>query len=101
VLDELEALKTKGVQEKIDYAVVKPINWLKYNLGLGFNPSIAEELLKPIHNKFKRRRVFVYNIDDIWSADLKDMQIVSKQNKGFKSLLTVIDCSPKMLTQCH
>ena len=30
-------------------------------------------------------------IDDIWSADLVDMQIFSKYNKNFKFLLTVID----------
>ena len=40
------------------------------------------------HN-FKRRTVFLYNVDDIWSADLKDIQSVSKQNNGFKYLLTV------------
>jgi len=90
MLDELKALKTKSVREKIDYAVVKPIIWLKHKLGLGFDPSLAEELLKPIRHKFKRRRVFVYDIDDMWSADLKDMQSVSKQNKGFKYLLTMI-----------
>ena len=95
MLDELKVLKTKGVREKIDYAVVKPIIWLKHKLGLGFDPSLAEELLKTIRHKFKRRRVFVYNIDDIWSADLKDMQSVSKQNKGFKYLLTVIDLFSK------
>jgi len=53
-LDELKALKTKGVREKIDYAVVKPIIWLKHKLGLGFDSSSAEELLKPIRHKFKR-----------------------------------------------
>jgi len=95
MLDELKVLKTKGVREKLDYADVKPIIWLKHKLGLGFDPSSADELLKPIRHKFKRRRVFVYNIDDIWSADLKDMPSVSKQNKGFKYLLTVIDLFSK------
>jgi len=91
MLDELKALKTKGISEKIDYAIVKPVIWLKHKLGLGFDPSLPEELLKPIRHKFKRRMVFVYNIDNIWSADLQDMQSVSKQNKSFKYLLIVID----------
>ena len=37
----------------------------------------------------------VFNIDDIWSADLKDMQSISKQNKGFKYILTIIDIFSK------
>jgi hypothetical protein len=92
MLNDLNNVKTRGIREKIDYAVVKPIIWLKHKLGLGLE---AEELLKPIRHNFKRRRVFVYNIDDIWSADLKDMQSVSKQNNGFKYLLTVIDLFSK------
>ena len=33
-------------------------------------------------------------MDDIWSADLVDMQWSSRENKGFKYLLNVIDaCS--------
>jgi len=95
LLDELKALKTKEVRDKLGYAVVMPIIWLKHKLGLCFDPSLADELLKPIRHKFKRRRVFVYNIDNIWSADLKDMQSVPKQNKGFKYLLTVIDLFSK------
>ena len=92
MLDDLKAVKTKGLREKIDYALVKPVIWLKHKLGLGLE---AEELLKPIRHKFKRRRVFVYNIDNIWSADLKDMSSFSKQNKGCKFLLTVIDLFSK------
>jgi hypothetical protein len=78
MLNDLNSVKTRGIREKIDYAIVKPIIWLKHKLGLGFELSEAAELLKPIRHKFKRRRVFVYNVDDIWSADLKDMQSVSK-----------------------
>ena len=40
---------------------------------------------------FPRRSVIVHDIDNIWSADLVDMQIFSKYNKNFKFLLTVID----------
>ena len=95
MLDELNSIKTKGIREKIDYAIVKPIIWMKHKLGLGIDPAEAQELLKPIRTKFKRRRVFVFNIDDIWSADLKDMQSFSKQNNGVKYLLTVIDLFSK------
>jgi len=33
MLDELKALKSKGIREKLDYAVVKPIIWLKHKLA--------------------------------------------------------------------
>lgn len=96
MLHELDKVKTKGFREKVDYAIVKPIIWLKYKLGLGI-PSIdlATELHKPIRTKFKRRRVFVFNIDDIWSSDLMDKQNLSKHNKGYKYILTIIDVFSK------
>ena len=52
--------------------------------------QLAEELHKPIKRKFKTRKVIVNHIDEIWSADLVFMDKLSKWNKGFKYLLTVI-----------
>lgn len=53
MLDELDDVKTKGFREKVDYAIVKPIIWLKYKLGLGLPTSdLALELHKPIRTKF-------------------------------------------------
>ena len=37
----------------------------------------------------------MFNIDDIWSADLKDMQSLAKENDGYKYLLNVIDLFSK------
>lgn len=94
MLNELDNMKTKNLREKIDYAIVKPVIWTKYRLGLGMEESI--ELHKPIRHKFKRRRVMVYNIDDIWSADLTNsFQSLSKENKGYKYMLNVIDLFSK------
>ena len=36
-----------------------------------------------------------FNIDDIWSADLKDMQSLAKENDGYKYLLNDIDLFSK------
>ena len=37
---------------------------------------------------------YTHLIDNIWSADLADMQLISKFNEGFRFLLCVIDiCS--------
>jgi len=56
---------------------------------------LAVELHKPIRRKFKTRRVIVNGINDIWSADLVFMDKLSKWNKGFKYILTVIDVFSK------
>jgi transposase InsO family protein len=52
-------------------------------------------LHKLIIRKFKRRKVVVHEIDEIWSADLVDMRHFAKHNKGFNYLLTVIDIFSK------
>ena len=57
--------------------------------------QLAEELHKPIIRKFKRRRVHSTFIDNIWGADLEDMQLISKFNNGFRFLLCVIDIYSK------
>ena len=61
------------------------------NIPLKFNEQLAEELHKPIIRKFKKRKVYSGFKDNIWGADLADMQLISKFNKGFRFLLCVID----------
>ena len=53
--------------------------------------QLAEGLHKPIIRKFKKRKVYSGFRDNIWGADLADMQLISKFNKGFRFLLCVID----------
>ena len=45
------------------------------------NEQLAEELHKPIIRKFKKRKVYSAFKDNIWAADLADMQLISKFNK--------------------
>ena len=59
------------------------------------NLQIAEELHKPIIRKFKKRKLYSGFKDNIWGADLADMQLISKFNKGFRFLLCVIDIFSK------
>ena len=59
------------------------------------NKQLAEELHKPIIRKFKKRKVHSPFIDNIWGADLADMQLIHKFNKGFRFLLCVIDVYSK------
>jgi hypothetical protein len=57
--------------------------------------ELADELHKPVVKTFKKRRVVVNGIDEIWAADLVDMQVFAKFNGGIKYLLTVIDVFSK------
>lgn len=45
--------------------------------------------------KFQRNYYNITNIDDLWEMDLIDMQKYSRNNKGFKYILAVIDCFSK------
>ena len=44
--------------------------------------ELAEELHKPIIRKFDKWKVYWSFIDNIWGADLADMHLISKFNKG-------------------
>ena len=55
------------------------------------NEQLANELHEPIMRKFEKRRVYSTFKDNIWGADLADMQLLSKYNKGIRFLLCVID----------
>jgi len=79
IRNERNEVKTNGLREKLDFLLVKPVIWIKHKLGLGIvdNIQLAKELHKPITRKFKRRKIFVSNINKIWSADLMDKSNLS------------------------
>ena len=51
---------------------------LQLNKFFKFTDDLADELYKPVTRKFQRRRVNVNGVDEIWAADLIDMQAFSK-----------------------
>ena len=57
--------------------------------------KLAKELRKPIIKKFKKRTVYSGFKDNIWGADLADMQLINKFNKGFRCLLCIINIFSK------
>jgi len=57
--------------------------------------QLAEELHKPAVKHFRKRKVIVRSIDDIWTGDLVDMQSFAEYNDGIRYLLTVIDVFSK------
>ena len=46
------------------------------------NKELAEELHKPTIRKFEKRIEHSLFIDNIWGADLADMQLIRKFNKN-------------------
>ena len=59
------------------------------------NKELAKELHKPIIRKFNKRKVLSPLIDNIWGADLANMKLISKFNKGCRFLLFAIDIYSK------
>ena len=68
---------------------------LWFNIPLEFNEQLADKLHKPIIKNFKKRTVYSGFKDNIWGANLADMQLISKFNKGFRFLSCVIDIFSK------
>ena len=59
------------------------------------NQQLANELQKPIIQKFKRRKVYSSLKGNICGVDLADMQLISKYNKRIRYLLCAIDLFSK------
>lgn len=59
--------------------------------------DLVKELHKPARRFYPRRRVIVKGIDELWQADLADFQQYSRENRGNKYILVVIDCFSKFL----
>ena len=62
-------------------------NTTNNNNDIKQNYELANEVHKPIIKKFKKRKVYSGFRDNIWGADLADMQLINKFNKGFRFLL--------------
>ena len=59
------------------------------------NQQLLDQLHKPVIRKFKRREVNSSFKDNIWGADLVDIKLIRKYNKGIRFLLCVIDIFSK------
>lgn len=57
--------------------------------------SIVNEIHRSVRKNFPRRHVLMKDIDDLWQADLIDMQKYSKENSQYKFILAVIDTFSK------
>ena len=87
--------KYDGYQRGLASMVYKFFDKKSKGAGIKENQQLENELHKPIIRKFKKRKVYSSNKDNIWGVDLADMQLISKYNKGIKYLLCVISLFSK------
>ena len=73
----------------------KSVSGSGVDIPLELNEQLAKELHKPIIRKLKKRKVYSGFKDNSCGADLANMQLISKFNKGFRFLLCVIDIFSK------
>ena len=71
------------------------IRWKIADTSFKNENILNKELYKPIFRKFNIRKVHSPFTDNIWSADLVGMQLISIFNKGFRFFLCVIDIYSK------
>ena len=74
---------------------IKKLLVIEIKMRIFQKKELAEELHKPIIRNFDKRKVQSLFIDNIWSADLADIQFISKFNKEFRVLLCLIDIYSK------
>ena len=90
----LKCFKPRTPWDIAAYSAIKG----KKTLGLGVdNPNkiLSEELHKSKRKNYTRRKIIVNHIDEIFAADLVEMQKFAKLNKGYRYLLTCIDIFSK------
>ena len=85
-------------QQQYGTFLVKNIIRSKRKLGLGVenhNKILSEELHKSKRKNYPRRKIIVNHINEIFAADLVEMQKFAKLNKGYRYLITCIDIFSK------
>ena len=85
-------------QQQYGTFLVKNIIRSKRKLGLGVedrNKILSEELHKSKRKNYPRRKIIVNHKDEIFAADLVEMQKFVKLNKGYRYLITCIDIFSK------
>ena len=87
--------KYDGYQRGLASMVFKFFDKKLTGSGIASSSILADERHKHIIRKFNKRKVYSQFKDNIWGADLADMQSLSRRNKGIKYLLCAIDLYSK------
>ena len=79
-----------GYQKVLSSMIYRCFN-KKTGSGIIANEQLAKELHELVNIRFKRRNVYARFKDNIWEADLSEMESLSYKNKNVKYLLCFID----------
>ncbi|GFV84482.1 chromo domain-containing protein [Trichonephila clavipes] len=102
VLEDVEKLKKLYYNPK-DPASFGGVKRLSYVSGLKTRVRkflSGEDLYTlhfPVRYKFQRRKTIAYGVNELWQSDLVDLQKISRFNRCYPYLLTVIDVMSRYL----
>ncbi|GBO35578.1 hypothetical protein AVEN_36163-1 [Araneus ventricosus] len=51
----------------------------------------------PVRYKFQRRKTIAYGLNELWQSDLVDLQKLSRFNRGYRYIITIIDVMSRYL----
>ena len=101
MIQELQSIPNPTFREKLERAIVIRLFQAKMKLGMGYEPvgrpneTIGRGYADELHHEFRKPehllKVKVFDMDDIWSADLVEL----RGQPQFKHILTVIDLYTK------
>ena len=89
----LNCFKPRSPWDIAAYTAIK--NKKTLGLGVDNNKILSNELHNPKRKNYLGRKIIVNHIDEIFAADLVEMQKFSKINKRYRYLLTCIDIFSK------
>ena len=98
LIQDLNEIQNPTLRERIDRGFVKAAMKLKIAFGGELIKMNGAELAEELHREYRKPKTFlkvkVFAMDDIWGADLVEMPN-SKNNNGYKYILTIIDLYTK------
>ena len=84
----VDALYREAKRNKLKVTRKQVSEWLSNKLSY--------TLHKPVRKKFKRNKMRVFYIDELWQLDLCDTSALKQYNNGATFILTIIDVFSKM-----
>ena len=83
LIQDLNEIRNPTIGERLGRTLTKSGMKAKILFGgtINWSDQLADELHKPVKRKFRKRRVLVSHIDDIWATDLVEMIPFSKKIK--------------------